>query len=117
AIPVFGMHIGANGITTLPDSAPSKQGYLAVQRAFPTENPEPVRIVAVGGFAARTDMQKLGFRLALDPQFGPTKLETSGNTSLLVVPLRGDPVGPAQVAAVRNLRSHTIPTLFAGSGA
>jgi RND superfamily putative drug exporter len=117
AIPVFGMHIGANGITTLPDSAPSKQGYLAVQRAFPTKNPEPVRIVAVGGGAARTDMQRLGFRLALDPQFGPTKLQVAGNTALLVVPLRGDPVGGAQVAAVRNLRSHTIPSLFAGSGA
>ena len=52
ALPVFGLHIGANGITTLPDSTPSKQGYLAVQRAFPTQNPEPVRIVAVGGGAA-----------------------------------------------------------------
>ncbi len=117
AIPVFGLHIGANGITTLPDSAPSKQGYLAVQRAFPNQNPEPVRIVAVGGAAARRDMQKLGFRLALDPEFGPTRLDVAGNTTLLVVPLRGDPVGSAQVAAVRNLRSHTIPSLFAGSGA
>jgi putative drug exporter of the RND superfamily len=118
ALPIFGMHIGANGITTLPDSTPSKQGYLAVQRAFPTQNPEPVRIVAVGGStAARADLQKLGFRLASDPQFGPTKLQVAGNTSLLVVPLRGDPVGRAQIAAVRNLRSHTIPALFAGSGA
>jgi RND superfamily putative drug exporter len=118
ALPVFGMHIGANGIATLPDSTPSKQGYLAVQRAFPTQNPEPVRIVAVGGGAAsRRDMQKLGFRLAADPQFGPTKLDVAGNSSLLVVPLRGDPVGRTQVAAVRNLRSHTIPSLFADSGA
>jgi RND superfamily putative drug exporter len=118
AIPVLGMHIGANGITTLPDSAPSKQGYLAVQRAFPTQNPEPVRIVAVGGgAAARRDMQKLGFRLAADPHFGPTKLDVAGNSALLVVPLRGDPVGGPQVVAVRTLRSQTIPSLFAGSGA
>jgi RND superfamily putative drug exporter len=118
ALPVFGLHIGANGITTLPDSTPSKQGYLAVQRAFPTQNPEPVRIVAVGGGAAtQQDMQKLGLRLAADPQFGPTKLQVAGDTSLLVVPLRGDPVGRAQIAAVRDLRSHTIPTLFSGSDA
>ena len=118
ALPVFGMHIGANGITTLPDTTPSKQGYVAVQRAFPTDNPEPVRIVAVGGgAAAQRDMQKLGFRLAADPRFGPTKLDRAGNTLLLVVPLRGDPVGKTQVAAVRNLRSHTIPSLFADSGA
>ena len=118
ALPIFGLHIGANGITTLPDSTPSKQGYLAVQRAFPTQNPEPVRIVAVGGGAAtQQDMQKLGLRLAADPQFGPTKLQVAGDTSLLVVPLRGDPVGSAQIAAVRDLRSHTIPTLFSGSDA
>jgi putative drug exporter of the RND superfamily len=118
AIPVFGLHIGANGISTLPNSTPSKQGYLAVQRAFPNQQPEPVRIVAVGGgAAAKRDLQKLGFRLATDPRFGPTRLSVAGQTSLLVVPLRGDPVGRAQIAAVRELRSHTIPSLFAGSGA
>jgi RND superfamily putative drug exporter len=118
AIPVLGMHIGANGITTLPNSTPSKQGYVAVQRAFPNQNPEPVRIVAVGGgTAAQRDLQKLGLRLALDPRFGPTKLNVGGDTALLVAPVRGDPVGSAQVAAVRELRSDTIPTLFADSGA
>jgi RND superfamily putative drug exporter len=118
AIPVFGMHIGANGITTLPDSTPSKQGYLAVQSAFPTKNPQPVRIVAVGGGAtAQRVMQKLGLRLAIAPGFGPTTLNVAGDTSLLVVPLRGDPVGREQVAAVRDLRSQTIPSYFADSGA
>ena len=126
AIPVFGMHIGANGITTLPNSAPSKQGYLAVQRAFPTQNPEPVRIVAVdnsatpappGGPPAFRDIKTLESRLAADRQLGPGTIYYAANTALLVVPLRGDPVGSAQIAAVRNLRSHTIPSLFAGSGA
>ena len=120
AIPVFGMHIGANGITTLPDSVPSKQGYLAVQRAFPTKNPEPVRIVAVGGGAvARRDMRTLtsGSNRLMNPLFGPATLDIAGNTSLLVVPLRGDPVGSAQVAVVRYLRSRTLPSAFAGSGA
>ena len=114
AIPVFGMHIGANGITTLPDSAPSKQGYLAVQRAFPTKNPQPVRIVAVGGDTAMGDLRT---QLASDPRFGPGTLSYTADTGLLVVPLRGDPVGDAQVAAVRELRNHTIPSFFAGSGA
>ena len=114
AIPVFGMHIGANGITTLPDSAPSKQGYLAVQRAFPTKNPQPVRIVAVGGDTAMGDLRT---QLAGDPRFGPGTLSYTADTGLLVVPLRGDPVGDAQVAAVRELRNHTIPSFFAGSTA
>ncbi|HUZ15050.1 MAG TPA: MMPL family transporter [Gaiellaceae bacterium] len=122
AIPVFGMHIGANGITTLPNSAPSKQGYLAVQRAFPTKNPEPVRIVAVGsgmkaGPAGVRELRKLEEMLATDPNFGPGVIHVSGITALLVVPLRGDPVGSAQIAAVRKLRSQTIPALFAGNPA
>jgi len=124
AIPTFGLHIGANGISTLPDSSPSKQGYLAVQRAFPTQNPEPVRIVAVSNDSAvKADLTSLAHRLAADPKFGPVSVQlalsakTGQFTGLLIVPLRGDPVGPAQIAAVRKLRSQTIPSLFAGSGA
>ena len=107
AIPVFGMHIGANGITTLPDSAPSKQGYLAVQRAFPNQNPQPVRIVAFGGgIGLRFEMGRLAQSLNGDGPFGPGKMSQTNDTVLLVVPLRGDPVGSAQIAAVRDLREH-----------
>jgi RND superfamily putative drug exporter len=49
ASPIFGLHIGASGVSTLPDSLPSKQGYAALQRAFPVQNPYSVNIVAVGG--------------------------------------------------------------------
>ncbi len=112
------MHIGANGITTLPDSSPSKQGYLAVQRAFPTQNPEPVRIVTVGGGAlAVRALRTVQQTLAADPNFGRGTLQLSSGSALLVVPLRGDPVGTAQIAAVRNLRSQLIPDRFEGSRA
>jgi len=118
AVPVFGMHIGANGITTLPDSTPSKQGYLAVQRAFPTKNPEPVRIVVVGGgTTAVSDLRTLALQLSSNPSFGLGTVQVAAGTALLVVPLRGDPVGSPAIAAVRDLRSHTIPALFAGTGA
>ena len=118
AIPFFGMHIGANGITTLPDSAPSRQGYVAVQRAFPTQNPEPVRIVAVGGGAlAVRALRTVQQTLAADPNFGLGTIQLSADSALLVVPLRGDPVGRAQITAVRNLRSQLIPDRFEGTGA
>ncbi len=118
AIPVFGMHIGANGITTLPDSAPSKQGYVAVQHAFPTQNPEPVRVVVVGGGAvARAHLRTLATRLEANPAFGPGAIRVTANAALLALPLRGDPVGTAQVAAVRQLRSQTIPAIFRHSPA
>jgi RND superfamily putative drug exporter len=120
ASPIFGLHIGANGVSTLPSSLPSKQGYVLLQRAFPGQNPEPVRVVAVGG-GPRTllDFTALRRELAADPRFGPGIIRRSPatKTTMLVFPVRGDTVGPAAIAAVRDLRRHLIPSLFADRGA
>jgi RND superfamily putative drug exporter len=120
ASPIFGLHIGANGVSTLPSSLPSKQGYALLQRAFPVQNPEPVRIVVVGGGApAHRDLELLGRRLASDPRFGRGAIQYSAaaDTSLLTVPVRGDPVGGAAVKAVRDLRARVIPSVFQADGA
>ena len=68
ASPIFGLHIGANGVSTLPSNLPSKQGYVLLQKTFPVQNPEPVRIVAVGGSAAAVhrDLERLNRRLVAD---------------------------------------------------
>ena len=125
ASPIFGLHIGANGVSTLPSSLPSRQGYDLLQRAFPVQNPEPVRIVAVGG-RPDTAIKMITLRSDLNdiPEFGgggfgPGKIQrnpTAGVT-MLTVPLRGDPVGPAAVKAVRDLRANVLPSIFDGSGA
>jgi RND superfamily putative drug exporter len=121
ASPIFGLHIGANGVSTLPSSLPSRHGYDLLQRAFPVQNPEPVRIVVVGGdaTAVHRDLVRLDKKLALEGSFGPGKIETSAadGVALLTSPVRGDPVGGAAVSAVRNLRSSVIPSIFGGSGA
>jgi uncharacterized membrane protein YdfJ with MMPL/SSD domain len=121
ASPIFGLHIGANGVSTLPSSLPSRQGYDLLQRAFPVQNPEPVRIVAVGGNAAavRRDLEQLDKKLAREGSFGPGRINTSARegVALLTSPVRGDPVGGAAVSAVRNLRANVIPSIFDGSGA
>ena len=121
ASPIFGLHIGANGVSTLPSSLPSRQGYDLLQRAFPVQNPEPVRVVAVGGnpAAVRSDLQRLELRLAAEGSFGPGAVQTSARdkTALLTSPVRGDPVGGAAVKAVRDLRANVIPAIFRGSGA
>jgi RND superfamily putative drug exporter len=121
ATPIFGLHIGASGVSTLPNSLPSKQGYVALQRSFPVQNPYPANIVAVGGNApVHGDLVRLERRLAADPEFGPGILRDSSvvqHAGYLEVPIRGDAVGGAAVAAVRNLRSQVIPGLFAGTGA
>src|SRR5271170_1695841 len=72
AVPALGLHIGQSGVTTLPGTLPSKQGYLAVQRYFPGQSQDPVEIVSVGGAGtARSDLAKLEAALAGDPRFGP----------------------------------------------
>jgi RND superfamily putative drug exporter len=121
AAPIFGLHIGANGVSSLPSSLPSKQGYVLLQRAFPVQNPEPVRIVAVGGdpTAVHRGLMQLDRRLAAEGSFGRGTIQTSASqgVALLTSPVRGDPVGGSAVAAVRNLRAHVIPSVFEGSGA
>lgn len=120
AVPIFGLHIGASGVSTLPGSLPSKQGYLALQREFPAQNPFPAQIVVVGANGAvHGDLVRLEQRLATDPRFGPGAIATSpsAHTSLLSVPVRGDAVAPQAIAAVRDLRARVLPAAFAGTGA
>jgi RND superfamily putative drug exporter len=121
AWPIFGLHIGANGVATLPSNLPSKQGYVLLQRTFPVQNPEPVRVVAVGGNAAvvHRDLVQLGHRLAAEGSFGAGTVQTSAQdgVALLTAPVRGDPVGGAAVSAVRDLRANLIPSILGGSGA
>jgi putative drug exporter of the RND superfamily len=118
AVPVLGLHIGQSGVATLPDSLPSKQGYLAVARYFPDQDPNPVEIVTQGSsHADHTDLARLQATLAADPRFGPGTIQAAphGHVLALTVPIRGDAVSSRDVAAVMDLRQHLIPSAFAGS--
>jgi putative drug exporter of the RND superfamily len=120
AVPLLGIHVGQSGVATLPNSLASKQGYLAVQRYFPDQDPYPVEIVAHGGNArTHADMSKLAAVLADNPRFGSGAVEVSLHAKVLAltVPIRGDVVSSPDVAAVRQLRSVLIPSIFRGSHA
>jgi uncharacterized membrane protein YdfJ with MMPL/SSD domain len=120
AVPLLGLHIGASGVQTLPGSMPSKQGFAVLQREFPGQNPEPAQIVATGGgTAARADLAALQRRLAADPRFGTGVIAVApaARVAVLTIPVRGDPVAPAAIAAVRDLRARVIPAVFHDSGA
>jgi RND superfamily putative drug exporter len=80
----------------------------------------PVNIVAVGGgTSARSDLTRLRRRLAADSRFGAGSVRASEHqdAALLTVPVRGDSAGSSAVSAVRDLRAHVIPAVFAGSSA
>ena len=121
ALPIFRMDIGTSGVSTLPDRFVSKQGFLALERDFPGTTTEPGEIVVSN--ASEDDVTRavgeLRERLAADPRFGEGELERSadGDVALLSVPVRGDPASSEAVAAVRELREETIPSLFDGTGA
>ena len=121
AAPIFGMHIGANGVSTLPSSLPSRQGQILLERSFPVQSPVPVEIVAVGGNRSevKRDLERLDKQLVADGRFGPGKIQTSTreNVGLLTSPMGGDAASGPAVSAVRDLRADVIPAIFQGSGA
>jgi uncharacterized membrane protein YdfJ with MMPL/SSD domain len=119
AVPVFGLHIGASGVTTLPNNLPSKQGYTLLQRYFPGNEVSPVRIVARDpeGPGVAGALERTATLLAVDPRFGRGQVQRSpdGALAVLSVPLKGDPKGKEAVAAVRDLRARILPRAFAGA--
>src|SRR5262249_55161250 len=119
AIPVFDLHVGSSGVTSLPNDLPSKRGYLALQRAFPSSSPYPVDIVVDGGSAdVPRRLEELQRKLGQNPRLRPGQIRVSPlGVRLLSVPVRGDPVGGQAISAVRDLHDRVIPETFAGTGA
>jgi RND superfamily putative drug exporter len=122
AVPVLGLHIGSNGVTTLPDRFVSKRGFAAVQRFFPRATTDPVRVVADRASDPNVSaaLDRLRSRLAADRRFaggGEILLSPDGGTAVLQIAVRGDPEAPEAISAVRELRSDLIPQVFADTEA
>ena len=120
AFPIFGLKTGETGVRALPGHLLSKQGYVALQRYFPAQNPYPAQIVVSGGDSSVAGrLVRLHDRLAADPRFGPGKIESSQlmDVKLLSAPVRGDAGSATAVSALRDLRAHIIPGALAGTGA
>ena len=116
AVPIFSLHIGQSGVTTLPADMPSRAGYVALQQQFPAQQPVPGSDRRPGRRGRAWRLAKLEHTLAADPRFGTGGVRTGRDgISVLSVPIRGDAVGSAAVSAVRDLRAHLVPAAFAGS--
>ncbi|MBD0339065.1 MAG: MMPL family transporter [Thermoleophilia bacterium] len=119
AAPALTMKIGAAGIATLPDRLTSKQGYLALERSFPTAGAIPAEVVVASGSAeARAASERLAVRLDQDPDFGAPNVERSpdGEAFLVRVPVAADPLSDRAFEAVERLRAVHVPAAFAGTG-
>jgi uncharacterized membrane protein YdfJ with MMPL/SSD domain len=121
ALPVLGLRSGQAGVETLPDRLAAKQGYLALNAAFPGETTEPVEIVVDGDAASPAvseGIDRLTSQIAGSERFGRPVTETSRASDLtrLTIPVAGDPLGDQAVDAVRELRRDVIPAAFPGRG-
>ena len=115
ASPLLGMNIGASGISTLPDSLASKQGYLALVRSFPGAGASPATVVVQGSPAAMSaGVARLEQVLARTPGFGhPTsRVSPDGNVTVVTVPVSADALSERAQSDVRALRRTLVPAAF-----
>ena len=117
ASPVLGMHIGASGISTLPDKLESKQGVLALQHSFPAAGAEPAFVVVDGGVRDKTvreGITQLRAAVRADRSFGSPQVQVDEAADLAVVTVQisADPLSDRAVSAVRRLRADLVPAAF-----
>jgi RND superfamily putative drug exporter len=120
AVPTLGLNLGASGVSTLPDRLESKQGFEAIARDFPQASSSPALIAVVGDVRSpdvRSGIRRLRGALADDPVFGRSdvRLAPSGDLAAISVEIGGDKTGSPALAAIRHLRSTTIPQAFRGA--
>ena len=121
AIPYTAIHTGSSGVSSLPDSARAKQGFLILNRDFSAGDVTPAVIVVDGAITtpgARRAFLRLRSELAGDRRFGPLRPEPHPAQRLAVisVAVAGDPNSNAALNAVRDLRSAYLPAALRGSG-
>lgn len=121
ALSFFSLETGFSGVDTLPDSVPTKQGFLLLEsEGFGL--PQPVQVVVDGPIDQQVmdDIAELQAAIASDARFGPfdpaTAVEVSdeGDLLLLQIPLSSDVQSESSTAAVRELREDVIPQVFTG---
>jgi putative drug exporter of the RND superfamily len=122
ALPILGMNVGTSGVSALPDRFVSKQGFVALESDFPQATTDPVEIVVSGGSSpteVSAALARLRSQLEADARFGAgeTRVSDDGDTSVLSVPVAGDPASSQAVDAVQELRSELVPETFEGTGA
>jgi putative drug exporter of the RND superfamily len=119
AIPYFDINLGLAGVSTLPDSFPSKKGFLILEQEFAGGQVAPAEVVIDGDVnspAVQAAVGRLTGLLAAEPLFGQTRLEVNeaGDLAALTIAVAADPNSDAAMKAVRTLRDEFVPQAFDG---
>jgi RND superfamily putative drug exporter len=124
AAPTFSMNTGnlTAGGGAMPDHLYAKQGWITLDRDFTLGAANPVQIVIdcdAAAPAVKAATAQLRASLASDGRFGPSQVQASrsGDLTLVVTTLAGDPAGAADQRAVKDLRTELVPAAFEKSGA
>ena len=107
AVPIYGLKLGASGVSTLPNRLESKQGFEALARDFPQASSSPALIAVEGDVRSprvRSAISRLRRELANDRAFGRSDLRISDGVAALGVNVAGDKTGSRALDAVRHLR-------------
>jgi RND superfamily putative drug exporter len=122
SIPYFSINLGFSGVTTLPESFRSKQGFDVLKEQFGGGEVYPAEVAIDGQIASpqvQAAIEKLKSAVASDASFGASHLEVNqaGDLGLLTFQMSADPNSQGATKAIERLRHDYIPSAFAGSGA
>ena len=117
AAPVLDLRLSAPGIRSFPDSAPSKQGFDALEESFGVGTVDSVLVVVEGDASERRFRPAVGRmvdRLEASPSFSNAEVEYSpdGQLALVEALVAGDSRDEAALDAVRELRDRDVPAVF-----
>jgi RND superfamily putative drug exporter len=122
ALPALDLRTGSAGVRTIPDSYPSKRGFLALERELGVGTVDTAEIVVDGDTTqsrVREAVDRLRDALATDPRFRSPETTFGPNEDIAVVEalVAGDSRDEAAVQAIEELRTDVVPTALDGSGA
>ncbi|MDP6402293.1 MAG: MMPL family transporter [SAR202 cluster bacterium] len=120
AVPLLNLSTGFAGVSTMPDTVPSKRGFDILDAKFTAGDVTPAQIVIDGDIdspAVREGIDNLTALLESDPEqaFGtplPEEVSAQRDLLLLSVPVAGDSAEDVAQDAITRLRSEYIPAAF-----
>jgi RND superfamily putative drug exporter len=122
AIPFFDINLGASGVSSLPESFVSAQGFEVLESEFGGGQVNPVEVVIDGDVnspAVQAAIDNLSASADVEAVLSAPTFEANeaGDLGLLSFQLAADPFTDEAVDAVERLREDYIPAAFGGTDA